>query len=145
MADLCQLLGVKQLWTTVYHPQTDCLVERFNQTLKQMLRWLAAEDRRDWDLMLPYVLMSYVPVSREQSCLASEKYPRPPLVSPPSSFCLSDSPGASWMWPKSLGAAAGNSSISGRAHQGDEGKARPSHAVSLGAPDEGSTSPTKAL
>ncbi|KAL0149631.1 hypothetical protein M9458_055158 [Cirrhinus mrigala] len=56
MADLCRLLRVKQLRTTVYHPQTDGLVERFNQTLKQMLRRVAAEDRRDWDLMIPYVL-----------------------------------------------------------------------------------------
>ncbi|KAI2658155.1 Transposon Ty3-I Gag-Pol polyprotein [Labeo rohita] len=56
MADLCRLLRVKQLRTTVYHPQTDGLVERFNQTLKQMLRRVSAEDRRDWDLMLPYVL-----------------------------------------------------------------------------------------
>uniref|UniRef100_A0A9J7ZV28 Gypsy retrotransposon integrase-like protein 1 n=1 Tax=Cyprinus carpio carpio TaxID=630221 RepID=A0A9J7ZV28_CYPCA len=56
MADLCRLLRVKQLRTTVYHPQTDGLVERFNQTLKQMLRHVAAEDKRDWDLMIPYVL-----------------------------------------------------------------------------------------
>ncbi len=56
MADLCTLLKVKQLRTSVYHPQTDGLVERFNQTLKQMLRRVVAEDKRDWDLMLPYVL-----------------------------------------------------------------------------------------
>uniref|UniRef100_A0A8C1WPE3 ribonuclease H n=1 Tax=Cyprinus carpio TaxID=7962 RepID=A0A8C1WPE3_CYPCA len=56
MADLCRLLKVKQLRTTVYHPQTDGLVKRFNQTLKQMLRCVAADDRRDWDQMLPYVL-----------------------------------------------------------------------------------------
>ncbi len=56
MADLCRLLQVKQLRTTVYHPQTDGLVERFNKTLKQMLRRVAADDRRDWDQMLPYVL-----------------------------------------------------------------------------------------
>ncbi|KAI2642954.1 Retrovirus-related Pol polyprotein [Labeo rohita] len=56
MADFCRLLRVKQLRTTVYHPQTDGLVERFNQTLKQMLRRVAAEDKRDWDLMIPYVL-----------------------------------------------------------------------------------------
>ncbi|KAI2647467.1 Transposon Ty3-G Gag-Pol polyprotein [Labeo rohita] len=46
----------QQLRTTVFHPQTDGLVERFNQTLKQMLRRVAAEDKRDWDLMLPYML-----------------------------------------------------------------------------------------
>ncbi|KAI2647663.1 Retrovirus-related Pol polyprotein [Labeo rohita] len=56
MADLCRLLRVKQLRTTVYHPQTDGLVERFNQTLKQMLKRVAAEDRKDWDLLIPYVL-----------------------------------------------------------------------------------------
>ncbi len=56
MADLCQLLQVKQLRTSVYHPQTDGLVERFNKTQKQMLRRVIAEDGRDWDLMIPYVL-----------------------------------------------------------------------------------------
>ncbi len=56
MADLCRLLQVRQIKTTVYHPQTDGLVERFNQTLKQMLRRVATDNRRDWDKMLPYVL-----------------------------------------------------------------------------------------
>ncbi|XP_073699461.1 uncharacterized protein [Garra rufa] len=56
MADLCRLLKVRQIRTSVYHPQTDGLVERFNQTLKQMLRKVAAEDKKDWDLLLPYVL-----------------------------------------------------------------------------------------
>uniref|UniRef100_A0A9J7YCJ2 Gypsy retrotransposon integrase-like protein 1 n=1 Tax=Cyprinus carpio carpio TaxID=630221 RepID=A0A9J7YCJ2_CYPCA len=56
MAEVCNLLKIRQLRTTVYHPQTDGLVERFSQTLKQMLRRVAAEDKRDWDQMLPYVL-----------------------------------------------------------------------------------------
>ncbi len=56
MADLCQLLQVKQLRTSVYHMQTDGLVERFNKTLKQMLRRVVAKDGRDWDLMILYML-----------------------------------------------------------------------------------------
>ena len=32
-----KLLRIKSIRTNPYHPQTDSLVERFNQTLKQML------------------------------------------------------------------------------------------------------------
>ncbi len=60
MADLCRLLRVKQLRTTVYQPQTDGLVKRFNQTLKQMLRRVVAEDKRDWDLMIPYMVLEKI-------------------------------------------------------------------------------------
>lgn len=35
-----QLVGIKSLKTTPYHPQTDCLTKPFKQTLKQMLRKL---------------------------------------------------------------------------------------------------------
>ena len=38
LKELLRLLQVKQLRTSVYHPQTDGLVERFNKTLKQMLK-----------------------------------------------------------------------------------------------------------
>ena len=38
MRKLLSLLQVKGLRTLVYHPQTDRLVERFNKTLKQMLK-----------------------------------------------------------------------------------------------------------
>ena len=35
--EVCRILGIKQLNTTAYHPQTDGLVERFNHTLTAML------------------------------------------------------------------------------------------------------------
>ena len=55
---LYQWLKVKQIRTSVYHPQTDGLVERFNQTLKKMLKKLVEVDGRDWDQLIPYVLFS---------------------------------------------------------------------------------------
>ncbi|XP_037831815.1 uncharacterized protein LOC119617061 isoform X2 [Kryptolebias marmoratus] len=54
-----QLLGIKSLKTTPYHPQTDGLTERFNQTLKQMLRKFVNETGTDWDQWLPYLLFAY--------------------------------------------------------------------------------------
>ena len=38
MTDVCKLLGIRKLNTTSHHPQCDGMVERFNQTLKTMLR-----------------------------------------------------------------------------------------------------------
>lgn len=54
-----RLLGIKSIRTTPYHPQTDGLTERFNQTLKQMLRKFVSESGRDWDQWLPYLLFAY--------------------------------------------------------------------------------------
>lgn len=54
-----QLLGIKRVRTTPYHPQTDGLTERFNQTLKQMLRKFVNETGSDWDQWLPYLLFAY--------------------------------------------------------------------------------------
>ena len=38
MRDLCELLGVTKLNTTAYRPQCNALVQRFNKTLKMILR-----------------------------------------------------------------------------------------------------------
>lgn len=54
-----QLLGIKRVRTTPYHPQTDGLTERFNQTLKQMLRKFVNDTGSDWDQWLPYLLFAY--------------------------------------------------------------------------------------
>ncbi len=59
MGQLNKQLGITAIRTTPYHPQTDGLVERFNQTLKNMLRKFVADTGRDWDKWLPFVLFAY--------------------------------------------------------------------------------------
>ena len=59
LAELYRMLHVHPIRTSPYHPQTDGLVERFNQTLKSMLRKCATEEGKDWDKLLPYLLFAY--------------------------------------------------------------------------------------
>ncbi|PIK58927.1 hypothetical protein BSL78_04144 [Apostichopus japonicus] len=49
MREVGRLLSVRQLTTTPYHPACNGLVERFNGTLKLMLRRMCTERPRDWD------------------------------------------------------------------------------------------------
>ena len=59
LAEVYRLLKIKPIRTTPYHPQTDGLVERFNGTLKAMLKKTVAEEGKDWDRLLPYLLFAY--------------------------------------------------------------------------------------
>ena len=59
MMDTCELLGIRKLNTTAYHPQCDGLVERYNRTLKTALRKHAARYGVQWDRMLPGVVWAY--------------------------------------------------------------------------------------
>ena len=59
LKEVYRLLRIDGVRTSPYHPQTDGLVERFNQTLKNMLRRTALHEGKDWDKLLPYLLFAY--------------------------------------------------------------------------------------
>lgn len=56
MTGVCKALGLN---TTAYHPQCDGLVERFNRTLKAMLRKHSSRFGNEWDRHLYGVLWAY--------------------------------------------------------------------------------------
>ncbi len=57
--ELCDLLKINKIATSAYHPQTDGLVERFNQTLINMLSKFTNEKQDDWDVFVPLVTFAY--------------------------------------------------------------------------------------
>ena len=56
---LSELLGIKKVKTTAYHPQCDGLVKRLAQTILTMLSKHVAVNQKDWDIWLPCVLLAY--------------------------------------------------------------------------------------
>jgi len=46
MEEMCRLLSLKQLVMTPYHPICNGVIEKFNGTLKNMLRHMCAENRK---------------------------------------------------------------------------------------------------
>ena len=59
MQDVCEMLGIKKLNTTAYHPQCDEMVECSNCSLKTILRKHTAKFGNQWDRYLPGVLWAY--------------------------------------------------------------------------------------
>ena len=58
LTEIYRMLHVHPIRTTPYHPQTDGLVERFNQTLKRRLRKATKDEGKDWDKVIPYLLFA---------------------------------------------------------------------------------------
>ena len=59
MREISRLLSIKQLTCTQYHPITNGLTEKFNGTLKLMLKRMCAERPQDWDRYLDALLFCY--------------------------------------------------------------------------------------
>ena len=57
--ELFQLTGVEHRISTAYHPQTNSLTERFNQTLQTSLLKVVNDEQNDWDEHLPAILFAY--------------------------------------------------------------------------------------
>ena len=65
MKEVGRLLSIKQLNTTPYHPACNRLVEKFNGTLKSMIRKMCTERRKDWDRYMSALLFAYREVPQE--------------------------------------------------------------------------------
>ncbi|XP_055999913.1 uncharacterized protein K02A2.6-like [Ostrea edulis] len=55
----CALLHIEKTRTSPYHPQTDGMVERFNETLATMLSAYVNDHQTNWDEFLPHVMQAY--------------------------------------------------------------------------------------
>ena len=65
MHEVLRLLSIKRLTTTPYHPICNGLVERFNGTLKKMLRRLCNEQPRQWHRFVNPLLLAYREAPKE--------------------------------------------------------------------------------
>ena len=59
LKELCRLLGMEKIRTTVYKPSTNGAVERFHRTLNSMLGKVVETNQRNWDEFLPSVMAAY--------------------------------------------------------------------------------------
>src|SRR5215216_6118443 len=56
---LCAKLGIKLLFSSAYHPQTDGQTEVTNQTLSTLLRVLIKKNIKEWEECLPIAEYAY--------------------------------------------------------------------------------------
>ena len=59
MEEVLRLIACKGLRTTPYHPMGNGLCERFNGTLKKMLKRMAAEQPKEWPRFIAPLLFAY--------------------------------------------------------------------------------------
>ena len=57
--ELCKILGIQQMQTTPYHPQTNGLVERSHQMIMCMIGKLGEDKKADWPSHLAEIVHAY--------------------------------------------------------------------------------------
>ena len=73
MKEVSRLLSIRHLTTSAYHPMCNGLVERFNATLKAMLKRLCSENPRQWDSYINVLLFAYREVPQQSTGFAPFK------------------------------------------------------------------------
>ena len=58
LRSICDQLNIRKIQTSAYHPQSNARVERANSMIAQILSHIVDSSTRDWDEMLPFVLLS---------------------------------------------------------------------------------------
>lgn len=70
MGEVTRLLSIKHLKTSLYHPSNNGLVERYNGSIKRILRKLSAENPKSWDRYLHPTLFAL----RDSPCESLGKF-----------------------------------------------------------------------
>lgn len=52
---ICKVAGIQLSMSTAYHPQTNGLTEKSNDSVETVLRHFVGADMTDWDEFLPFV------------------------------------------------------------------------------------------
>ena len=95
--EVCKLINTRKINTSAYHPQSEGMVERFNNTLAESISMFVSSNQKDWDLFIPSILFAYrvspcVSTGDSPFYLLYGREPRlPPDVSllPQADFCTS--------------------------------------------------------
>ncbi|XP_071941068.1 uncharacterized protein [Antedon mediterranea] len=67
MKQLSDLLQIEQMTSTPFHQQTNGLVEKFNGTMKNMIKSLTPEQFNEWDRYVPLFLFAYRDAQQEST------------------------------------------------------------------------------
>ena len=57
--ETCKILGIRQIFTTAYHPQANGKLERLHRTLAESLSHYVNASGNNWDTLVPFFLMSF--------------------------------------------------------------------------------------